>query len=152
MQPEVLAAWVAAAAAAMSALVNAYITVRVNRHTSEMELVVSALNHFVGGSQERNAGIAALRVLSGAAATPDRKRRSYLTGNASFRSWHKYGHAVGRLFCGQLVYILTHGKNRFQAHEIANVLAMAEWLFEDKTLGFDPSRDHPDLVAAMNTY
>lgn len=154
MDPVVIAAWAAAVGAASSALVNTYVTAIGNRHKIEMELVVSALNHFVGGSQQRNAGIAALRVLSGVAAKSSPKRpwpraRSRSKGSST---WHKYGGAVGRLFCGQVVYILSHGSNRWKAHEIANVVAMVDWLLNDRSLGLNIKRDGVDLAASMKTY
>lgn len=65
MDGAVIAAWIAAGAAALSAAVNAYFIASSGRRQQENELVVSALEHFVGGSQERTAGLAALKVLSG---------------------------------------------------------------------------------------
>jgi hypothetical protein len=169
MDAAVVAAWIAAGAAALSAVVNAYFIASSGRRQQENELVVSALTHFVGGSQERSAGLATLRVLSGGAGSfpsdasvtqpPPRSwvrvgTRLWLASRAgqSRAAWSRYAPAVGQLFYRQLIYVLCHGRNRWEAHEIANVVAMADWLINDEMLAFDDSRQREHLATAMCTY
>jgi hypothetical protein len=138
MDAEVNAAWIAAAAAAIVAGVNGYLGVRAGRRQRDTDLMVNALTHFVGGSQERSAGIAALRVLRGP------------TGRDS-RNWRRYGSAVGTLFSSQAIYVLSAGGNRWQAHEVANVIGMVEWLLKDRNLAIDVASNEP-LTRAMMKY
>jgi len=51
-----------------------------------------------------------------------------------------------------LIYVLCHGRNRWQAHEIANVVAMVDWLITDEMLAFDNSQQRKQLTEAMCTY
>ena len=161
VDPNVVAAWIAAAAAGLSAAVNAYLFVWRGRRQRETELLVNALTHFVGGSQQRSAGIAALRVLSG---PPKRQARRLpacvsrvlrrVHSNRSTRAgvgWRRYGPAVGELFTNQVVYVLSEGKNRWKAHEIANVIAMVDWLLADRELDLDAAKRR-SLAAAMGDY
>jgi hypothetical protein len=165
----VVAAWIAAGAAALSAAVTAYFVASSGRRQQENELVVSALTHFVGRSQERSAGLAALRVLSGGAGSFPRDAsmaqpppgswvrvfaRLWFAARAS-RSrarWSRYAPAVGQLFYRQLIYVLCHGRNRWEAHEIANVVAMADWLVNDEMLAFNDPQQRKQLDTAMCTY
>ena len=169
MDAAVIAAWIAAGAAALSAAVNAYFIASSGRRQRENELVVSALTHFVGGSQERSAGLAALRVLSGGEgffrsdapmAQPPPGNWIWLRTLLGFASrarrsragWSRYAPAVGQLFYRQLTYVLCHGRNRWGAHEIANAVAMADWLINDEMLAFDDSLQREQLATAMCTY
>lgn len=153
MDGAVIAAWIAAGAAALSAAVNAYFIASSGRRQQENELVVSALEHFVGGSQERTAGLAALKVLSGGGGSlpsdaskaqprPGSWVRSWTRpwfashAKRSRARWSRYAPAVGQLFYSQLIYVLCHGGNRWRAHEIANVVAMVDWLITDEMLAF----------------
>jgi hypothetical protein len=165
----VVAAWIAAGAAALSAVVNAYFIASSGRRQQENELVVSALTHFVGGSQERSSGLAALKVLSGGegsfprdasiAQPPPRswvrfwtRPLSALRARRSRARWSRYSPAVGQLFYRQLIYVLCHGRRRWEAHEIANVVAMADWLITDDKLAFDDPQQREQLATAMCTY
>jgi hypothetical protein len=132
----VTAAWIAATAVAVSAAINAYLAAWGSRRQRETELIVSALTHLVGGSQERSAGLATLRTL--------RAR----TGR---RAWGEYSSSVERLLHTQLLYVLVHGRNRWQAHEAANVEVMAEWLLSDQTFSLT-ERDRERLWSAMQRY
>src|SRR3954470_23028210 len=78
----------------------------------EAELVVSALNHLVGGSQERAAGLAALRLLE--SITP-------------IERWAGYKGFIRNLLSTQLIFVLTEGRNRWEAHEIENAHAISAW-------------------------
>lgn len=169
MDAAVVAAWIAAGAAALSAAVNAYFIASSGRRQQENELVVSALTHFVGGSQERSAGLAALKVLSGSVSSfpsdastaqpppADSVRfraRPWFASRArrSRVRWSRYAPAVGQLFYRQLIYVLCHGGRRWEAHEIANVVAMADWLIADKRLAFNDPQQRKQLATAMCTY
>jgi len=87
----------------------------------ETELVVTALGHLVGGTQERAAGIAALRALKALADT----------------RWPDYGSVVGQVLYTQLVFVLTRGRNRWEGHEVVNLETMSKWLASDGTLALD---------------
>jgi hypothetical protein len=77
--------------------------------------MVSALTHFVGGSQQRSAGIAALSALRGRNA----------------RGWRSYSPAISKLFYLQLLYVLQDGQNKYEAHEVANIVQIGGWLFDE---------------------
>ncbi|HEX2320646.1 MAG TPA: ATP-binding protein [Streptosporangiaceae bacterium] len=81
MTGAVIAAWIAAAA--LSALVNAYITAWSGRRQRETELVVSSLTHFVGGSQERSAANLFFHLVS----SRYEHASLVLTSNLPFRGW-----------------------------------------------------------------
>lgn len=119
---EVTAAVIAAAVAAVVGVANLVGTVLIEQkrrnaertlaaEQRDAELIVAALGYFQR-SQRRSVGIAALDVL--------RNRRA----------WNEYRGAVSQLFYRQLLYLFAHGENRWQAHEIANIEAMTEWLLD----------------------
>ncbi|MDQ0030145.1 hypothetical protein J2S89_001970 [Arthrobacter bambusae] len=137
MNISVEAAWIALLGVVVATISSVSVTAWGNRRQRENELVVSALTHLVGGSQERTAGIAALTVLS---------------SRLPRRRWAKYTPAVGQLLYSQLVYLLLHAGNRGQAHEIANIIAMADWLLSEGTFGFDEARKREHLLGAMESY
>ena len=100
MDAEVLAAWIAAAAAIVAAAVNVYFTLLNETLRRDAEMMVTALGYFEGRSQRRSAGIAALEVL--------RNRP---------KAWRNYRETVRQLFYRQLLYLFAHGTNRWEAHE-----------------------------------
>lgn len=117
---------ISAVAALLAAGLSAFVLLRVNRlqrgvslvvadKTREAQLVIGALDHLIGGSQERTAGLAALRVLS---ETTDDLR------------WATYKPAITDLLSVQAQYVLTGGRNRWEAHEIANVRTIASWFLQ----------------------
>jgi len=61
MAPEVEAAVIAAAVSLVVAAVSAYFTIWSTQRQRTVDLIVAALEHMTGGSQERGAGLAALR-------------------------------------------------------------------------------------------
>ncbi len=137
------AAQIAAAAAIVSAVVSlvsalmvARNTARVNRliadRTREAELVVNALSHLVGGSQERTAGLAALTLLR--AETPSER-------------WAGYESSIERLLSTQMIYVLTAGRNRWQAHEVENMRQIAKWFGTKKGVYFGESHWSVKLAA-----
>lgn len=83
----------------------------------EAELVVSSLDHLVGGSQERTAGLAALRLLK--SLTPVER-------------WTRYEVFVRDLLSTQLIFVLTEGRNRWEAHEAENARMISAWLLADR--------------------
>jgi len=117
MAPQVIAAWIAAAAAIGAAAVNIYFTLFNERRRRDAEMMITALGYFEGKSQRRSAGIAALEVL---------RSRS--------KAWNEYRETVRQLFYRQLLYLFPHGVNRWETHEAANMEQMAVWLLDGKTL------------------
>lgn len=154
-QPEavILAARIAAGAAILStlaSLVSAVMASRITTRVSELnrdlqkviadktreaELVVNALNHLVGGSQERTAGLAALNMLR--VETP-------------LARWTGYENFVRTLLATQLIYVLTAGANRWQAHEVENVRQMTEWFMENGKPNFGDFQSR--VRSATDTY
>jgi hypothetical protein len=125
-QPQVVAALITGGAAILAAVFSGLAAWRVGNlsgkvqqsiadRSTETNLIVTALNHLVGGSQERTAGVAALRVLKDTALS-DR--------------WHDYDDAVRNLLTTQLQFILARGRNRWEAHEIANAQEIARWFLD----------------------
>src|SRR5881409_3714773 len=98
MDPAVGAAWIGASIALIAAVVSAYLTLSSSHRQRAVDLVVAALSHMGGGSQERSAGVAALMALRG----PLGKR----PGHFYKRGWDFYGPAVGQQLFRQLMYLL----------------------------------------------
>lgn len=88
-----------------------------------LELFTTALSYIEGGSQRRNVGLAMLAIL-----------RSELE--------EEYPEAVSRLMLTQMRYLLVHGSNRWEGHELANMEAMADTLLTRARpwLGAEPTR------------
>ena len=165
MTPEVTAGWIGAGAVLVSAVFSACVALwvraqqtkteellnktqlaisnleretqlAVSATSRDTELVVTALGHLGGGSQDRAAGLAALRALKS------------LTGTR----WPEYGEVVGQLLHTQMMFVLTRGRNRWEAHEVANLMNMSTWLDSDATtLAFDANM-RLRLKQAMETY
>jgi hypothetical protein len=66
-------------------------------------------------SQRRSAGIASLTGLK----------------NSSPKLWAKHEGAVQSFLHAQALYLLSHGSNRWSAHEIANLHAILKWILPD---------------------
>jgi hypothetical protein len=97
----------------------------------DSELIVAAVEYFQG-SQRRSVGIAALAVL--------RERPA----------WTEYRATVSQPFYRQLLYLIGHADNRWQAHEIANIEGMTDWLLEgDMSLTSDMSRRLHESMPAI---
>jgi hypothetical protein len=75
--------------------------------------LVTALGYFTGGSQNRSVGIAAIRGLEANEDVGDEIRRT-----------------IAVLLHGQLLYLLGHGSNRWESHEVGNIQAMIEMYIE----------------------
>jgi hypothetical protein len=84
---------------------------RSQKRKRQEDMVLSALEHFGGGSQRRSVGIAALQVVLDRASVEK-----------------EYRETVARLYFAQLLYLFVHGSNRWESHEIANIEAMTNWL------------------------
>lgn len=125
MAPEVEAAIIAAAISLVVAVVSAYFTIWTTHRQRTVDLIVAALEHMTGGSQERGAGLAALRAL-----------RGHESGWHPFEqlAWKPYGAVVGQQLYRQLLYVLNYGKNNCKVHEIENVIEMLDWLTTDESL------------------
>jgi hypothetical protein len=107
------------------ATAGAYVSVwSVNRQRT-VALVVAALEHMTGGSQERGAGLAALAALRGT--------RSW---GARFGQRRRldYEVAIGQHLYRQLIYVVNYGSKRGHAHEIENVRVMLELLLGEDQL------------------
>lgn len=50
------------------------------------------------------------------------------------------------------MYVLVHGRRRFHAHEIENLIAMVEWLTTDRELAFDSPEQRRRLMQAVDGY
>jgi hypothetical protein len=145
VDPAVIAAWIGAGIAVLVALLSAYFTVWSSYRQRAVDLVVAALSHMGGGTQERSSGIAALMALRGPLARQP--------GRFDSRGWAIYGPAVGQQLYRQLIYVLNQGKEPYDAHEVENVISMTEWLTSDsRRLGFcDPGQRHR-LAVSLAAY
>lgn len=135
MAPQVIAAWIAAAAAIGAAMVNIYFTLFNERRRRDAEMMITALGYFEGKSQRRSVGIAALEVL---------RNRS--------KAWNEYREAVRQLFYRQLLYLFPHGTNRWETHEVANMEQMTEWLLDGKILPAPSAEMRNRLRLAVERY
>jgi hypothetical protein len=140
----VIGAWIGAGIAILVALMGAYLTVWNSHRQRAVDFVAAALSHMGGGSQERSAGVAALMALRG----PLDRRPAQL----EVRGWLIYGPAVGQQLYRQLIYVLNYGSQRYHAHEVENVISMAEWLLKDSLLGFDEPGQRHRLAVSMKAY
>ena len=133
MAPEVEAAVIAAAVSLVVAAVTAYFTIWSTHRQRTVDLIVAALEHMTGGSQERGAGLAALRALRG------RQSGAHIFERLA---WKPYGNVVGQQLYRQLIYVVNYGRSKYEAHEIENVIEMLGWLTEDKSLlrSLDPEQ------------
>jgi hypothetical protein len=107
------------------AMAGAYVAVwSVNRQRT-VALIVAALEHMTGGSQERGAGLAALAALRGT------RSRDIGFGR---RRWLDHQAAIGQHLYRQLIYVMNYGSNRGQAHEIENIRVMLDLLLSEDHL------------------
>jgi hypothetical protein len=145
VDPAVLAALITAGVAIVAALFSAYLTIWGTLRQHTVDLVIAALSHMGGGTQERSEGVAALMAMRGPI---NRKLR-----RVDRDGWARYGPAVGQQLYRQLIYVLYHGEKRETAHEIENVIAMTDWLLYDQVLlGFTDHGQMCRLAAAIKAY
>ncbi|MFD7626265.1 hypothetical protein ACFV7Q_09485 [Streptomyces sp. NPDC059851] len=145
--PQENAAWIALA----GVLVTGALALRSSHRQRADQLVTAALSHMGGGTQERSAGVAALRAFRGPIGRGwfGRTRRPRLFWRLD---WKRYAPAVREQLFRQLVYVLTHGRQRFHAHEVENAMAMIEWLLDDELLEFCESGKRVRLAEAIDAY
>jgi len=105
----------------------------------ELDMWTEALSYFDGKSQRRTVGIAMLKVLMSRPSSSDRVR---------------YATQAYQVFHTQAQYLLLHGSNRHQSHEIENLTLLIETLLYDD--GFDwmiASADRPKVLSeALASY
>ena len=128
MAPEVEAALIAAAVSLVVAAVSAYFIIWSTHRQRTVDLIVAALEHMTGGSQERGAGLAALRALRG------RRSRWHVFKRLAWKPYGDYGDVVGEQLYRQLIYVLNYGRNKYEAHEIENVIEMLDRLTAERPL------------------
>jgi hypothetical protein len=99
------------------------------------DMTSRGLGFFGGGSQKRSIGIAALRIVE-----------------QDEGAWLHYRDAVASLLYAQLLYLFAHGENRWESHEIANIVSMTDWLI-DRAAFSELSADRKDLlIEEMTAY
>ena len=130
----VIAAWIGAGAAILLAAVDLIYRFSAGRREQDRQMFITALEYFQG-SQRRSVGIAALTVI--------RDRR---------KAWRSYRDTTRQLFYSQLLYLYRHASNRWQEHEISNIVVMTSWLFDDKYLGPLPGYMKEPLLTVMEAY
>jgi hypothetical protein len=130
----VIAAWIGAGSAIILAAADLIYRFSAGRHAQDRQMFITALEYFQG-SQRRSVGIAALTVIH------DRGQ-----------VWNSYRDTTRQLFYSQLLYLYEHASNRWQEHEISNIVVMTSWLFDDKYLGPLPERMKEPLFEAMEVY
>jgi hypothetical protein len=144
VDPAVVAALIAAPIAILGAAISAYLTIWSTQRQRATDLVVAALSHMGGGSQERSAGVAALLAMRGPLDRP--------LGHFDRSGWAIYGPAVGQQLFRQLIYVLRCGKQNTAAHEVENLIVMIDWLLNDDTLRFDDAGQRNRLGVSMEAY
>jgi hypothetical protein len=93
------------------------------------DMISRGLAFFGGGSQKRSIGIAALQIVEKDEAI-----------------WPHYRDAVASLLYAQLLYLFAHGSNRWESHEITNIVSMTDWLI-DPTAFPELSADRKKLLS-----
>jgi hypothetical protein len=144
MNPAIVAAWIAASVAIASTVAGSLLVVWGGHRQRAIDLVVAALSHMGGGSQERSAGLAALMALRGPLGRSP--------GIFEKRVWAIYGAAVGQQIYRQLIYLLNYGENRYKAHEVETMILMVHWLLNDTFLEFNDSGQRYRLACILQTY
>jgi hypothetical protein len=145
VDPAVLAALITAGVAVVAALVSAYLTIWGTLRQHTVDLIVAALSHMGGGTQERSAGLAALMAMRGP--IDCRPRRVDRDG------WARYGPAIGQQLYRQLIYLLNEGRGNEAPHEIENIIVMTDWLLRDKALlNFADSGQMHRLAVSIEAY
>jgi hypothetical protein len=98
-------------------------------------LVILSFEHLTGGSQKRSVGIAGLRALQG-----DEKL------------WRQYREAAMGLFVAQLRYVLIHGRNRWEWHEVRNIEDMMGFLLSEYAKDSAINLGGAELAVALDHY
>jgi hypothetical protein len=99
------------------------------------DMTSRGLGFFAGGSQERSVGIAALRIVE-----------------HDVGAWLRYRDAIASLFYAQLVYLFAHGRNRWESHEIANMVSIMHWLLEPEAFPQLSASPKDQLIREMKLY
>ena len=105
------------------------------RRQQFLAMTTTAISYFTGRSQPRSVGIAALRIV-----------RSYN------QEWPLYQEAIRDLLQKQLIYLLAHGDNRWEAHEVANMEDMGDWIILSGDFSPLSETRQEDLALAMEEY
>jgi hypothetical protein len=143
MNGQIVAAWISAAFAVLVGGIAALVAVSIHRREQVAQIIIAALEHMGGKTQERSAGLAALDVMTHRA-----KRRAI----ALRRVWKVYSPAVGRQLFRQLTYVLNYGENRCKDHEIENLIVMFGWLLDDNRFQFDALEERSRLRDSLEKY
>lgn len=138
--------WTAAATAAagIAAIAVAVVTIRStaeqNRRQQLAGMATTAIGYFTGGTQNRNAGIAALKMVeAGLAVLKIDERELYREG-------------IRALLYGQLLYVYRYAENRFKVHETYNIEAMSDWLCSKEIICGLSGGQIKFIISAMTAY
>lgn len=109
-----------------------------NRRQQMAVTANTALGYFTGGTQNRVVGIAALKMVQAN------------SKNLAEEEWRLlYRETTITILCGQLLYLYTYGSNRFEIHELANIITMTDWLLSDQLILFMSLEQRGSLLEAM---
>lgn len=135
---------VATAATAFAAIAVAVVTIRStaaqNRRQQLAGMATTAIGYFTGHTQNRSAGIAALKMVqTGLAVLKTDEQELYHAG-------------IRALLYGQLLFVYRYGQNKFEVHEIYNLEAMSDWLCSKEIICGLSEDQIENIVNAMEAY
>lgn len=145
MSDELMAGLISAVVALLVALLTTGVTIWATRkqlkETADAarrerasSSLVTALGYFTGGSQNRSVEISAIRGLEGKKDLGEQFRNT-----------------VVPLFRGQLLYLLAHGSNRWESHEVGNIREMMT-IYLELAPGCASSKDMREVGNALQRY
>jgi hypothetical protein len=112
-----------------------------NRRQQMAVMANTALGYFTGGTQNRVVGIAAMKMIQAGSEV------------AAKEDWLLfYRDTTITVLYGQLLYLYTRGSNRFQIHEITNIITMTDWLLSGQFILCLSREQKKSLFAAMRMY
>lgn len=68
------------------------------------------------------------------------------------KAWDEYRDTITQLYYRQLLYLFVHGNNRWEAHEVAHMEQMTEWLLDGGVLPPPSETMKERLANAMTSY
>lgn len=138
--------WVAVATGALgiATVVGAVVTIRStaaqNRRQQLADMATTAIDYFTRGTQNRSAGIAAMKMVQVSLASLKMNERE------------PYREAIRALLYGQLLHVYMYGENRFNALEVYNLDSMSSWLCSEELVSGLSRQQIDTLIATMEKY
>jgi hypothetical protein len=154
--PTIVVGVIAFVGVALTALAGVWSSHHKTRADQRAQLVISALSHLVGGTQNRSVGIAALRMVMYENEPKRLGRRKKATAaqqrKLSEKRITEYGTSISPLLYSQLAYLLVHGSRRGYSHEVSNIVAMGNLLLLTKLVVLLDKPQKAHLRVAVEKY